>query len=137
MLRSAAAALAVVAATCAIASAQPVAPHGGDASLQVVAGYERYRAICGRCHGHDLRTKYGEVPSLIGYAFDTHWRGRTVAELYERIRVTMPAMGPLLDAQLSVDLTAYILWMNGILPEPGPLPPDPAVLGALAIPHKD
>jgi len=103
---------------------------------QVVRGHERYRAMCARCHGHRLLTKYAEVPSLTGYAFDTHWRGRTVGELYDRIRVTMPAMGPQLDPQLSIDITAYILAFNRLSLE-SVLPPDEGLLYRLDIPEAE
>lgn len=108
-----------------------------DIRDQIERGAERYQAMCARCHGHDLLTKYAEVPSLTGYAFDRHWRGRLVGELYDRIRVTMPAMGPRLDPQLSADLTAYILAFNDAAPEGRALPAEEDVLYALEIPKLD
>src|SRR5687768_14651311 len=62
---------------------------------QASRGLGEYTRSCERCHGSDMTgSAVDEVPSLVADAFMFHWGGRTVEDLYERIRKTMPADAP-------------------------------------------
>jgi cytochrome c len=112
---------------------------------QAARGEERYRAMCSRCHGRDLRALYAEVPSLASYAFRSNWPGRPLSTLFEAIRYTMPMIArqtmprgrtdqrEFLSPQVSVDLTAYILAFNGFPAGAEELPPDPEYLRRIEI----
>jgi len=112
---------------------------------QAQRGEERYRAMCSRCHGRDLRALYAEVPGLASYAFAVNWPGRTVGDLYEMIRYTMPMVArqtqprgrtdqkEFISGQLAIDLTAYILSFNGFPAGPRELVPDPTQLHMIDI----
>lgn len=135
-------------------NAAPVSIDTGIFTVEQAArGEERYRAMCSRCHGRDLRALYAEVPGLTSYAFSANWPGRPVSELFETIRFSMPMIAretmprgrtdqkEFLDEQTSIDLTAYILSFNRfpagetelpadsdylrqiLITEPKPLPP--------------
>jgi hypothetical protein len=54
-----------------------------------------------------------EIPSLADDEFLRRWQGRTVEELYLKIRRTMPASAPgTLTDRDAVDLVAYVLQAN-------------------------
>jgi mono/diheme cytochrome c family protein len=88
---------------------------------------------CASCHGEKL-IGGDNGPPLRGADFLTAWKGRSAAELLEKIRLTMPADSPgTLSAQRSIDIVAYILNANGCPPGTDELVPDAAALRALAI----
>jgi len=101
---------------------------------QAQHGKDRYRALCGRCHGRELLPSGGSAPALKGPRFEVHWSGRSVGELYDRIRITMPGMTPLLDPDLAAALTAYILEASGLPAGNEALPTDREILHATTIP---
>jgi len=82
---------------------------------QASRGLSEYTQACERCHGSDMTgSAIDEVPSLVADAFIFHWGGRTVQDLYERIRKTMPADAPgSVDAKAHLDIVAYLLEANG------------------------
>ncbi len=95
---------------------------------QATRGSAIYVDRCASCHGADF------VPDefatgLTGPAFDWQWKERTVFDLYESIRTTMPPdeMGSL-DPQSTVDIVAYLLQANKYEPGRTELPPKPEVL---------
>lgn len=108
-------------------------------------GEERYRAMCARCHGRDLRALYAEVPGLASYAFAVNWPGRTVGDLYETIRYTMPMVArqtqprgrtdqkEFISGELAIGLAAYILSFNGYPAGETELQPDPERLHLIDI----
>src|SRR5689334_6163255 len=62
-------------------------------SEQAKRGQPLYVKSCGSCHAGDLSG--GEsAPPLAGGDFLANWSGLTAGELFERIRVTMPADKP-------------------------------------------
>jgi quinoprotein glucose dehydrogenase len=67
---------------------------------------------CVSCHGAGLSG--GEAaPALIGTEFLSEWTGLTVADLYDRIRKTMPQDNPSrLTRQQVADIVAYLLSAN-------------------------
>jgi mono/diheme cytochrome c family protein len=85
-------------------------------SEQVTRGRAGHRTNCGNCHGAEAYT---------GEAFETAWKGRTVFELYDLIKSTMPDDNPgQLPTQEYVDIIAYILNLNGYPTGDAELPPD-------------
>ena len=74
-----------------------------------------YTRECSTCHGE--RMKGGEgAPALSGAEFGASWNGQTVADLFDRIRQTMPAppeQPGKLTPQQTADVVAHILSVNG------------------------
>jgi len=52
-----------------------------------------YGASCAKCHG-DTLTGGEAAPPLTGGEFLANWNGLTVGDLFERIRISMPADRP-------------------------------------------
>lgn len=122
-LRSAA--IVVVAAAIAGAGAAPVRQAGTPAprsvrdgvftEAQARRGLIAYTQSCEHCHGSDLTGRaVDEIPALVADAFVFHWAGRTVHDVYDRIRTSMPADAPgTLTEPTYVDIVAYLLEANG------------------------
>jgi S-disulfanyl-L-cysteine oxidoreductase SoxD len=88
---------------------------------------------CAACHGEDL-SGAGFAPSLAGEGFLTLWQGRTVADLYDRIRTTMPAQAAgSLTNQEYLDIVAFLLQANSIRAGDQELTNDTAVLKSRVI----
>ena len=86
---------------------------GVYATAQADRGREIYRAKCESCHQVTLAGSTTASP-LVGQSFRADWQGRSLGNLYGRIRTTMPDLDPgSLKAQEVVDLIAYILLRNG------------------------
>jgi mono/diheme cytochrome c family protein len=67
--------------------------------------------LCVNCHGDGFRG--GPSPELAGPEFLERWDGRTVGDLFELIRLTMPDDDPgALPREQYADLLAYILAVN-------------------------
>jgi mono/diheme cytochrome c family protein len=60
---------------------------------QATRGEAPYAKACASCHGAALEGD-GQAPALAGKEFDDEWSGRPLVDLFERIRVTMPADAP-------------------------------------------
>lgn len=97
------------------ASAQGLFPADADAEFsaeQAARGQEAYALNCQSCHGPALEgTQFG--PALKGTTFESHWRGRTRAQLSEQIRTTMPP-GKLgsIRGDAYTDIEAHLLQAN-------------------------
>jgi len=82
---------------------------------QVNRGKAQYAKSCSNCHVDDLSGR-DAAPALAGDAFALRWEGRTVRDLFDRIRTTMPLNSTdrlSLDADL--DIVAYVLQVNNLL----------------------
>ena len=79
---------------------------------QAKRGEAAYRTACAKCHG-DTLTGGEAAPPLTGGEFVANWNGLTVGDLFERVRVSMPAdrPGELSSAQ-NADILAYVLNVN-------------------------
>ena len=119
---------------------------GGTASLQAQeralsytraqseAGRAAYVANCVMCHGPHLNDGPLAKP-LKGPAFMQKYGGRSVRELYEITRTTMPSSAPgSLDAATYAALVALMLQENAIVAGQDALPPDPRELAAMMVP---
>jgi mono/diheme cytochrome c family protein len=75
-------------------------------------GEALYGASCAKCHG-DMLTGGEAAPPLTGGEFLANWNGLTVGDLFERIRISMPADRPgVLSSQQNADILAHMLRMN-------------------------
>ena len=83
---------------------------------------------CAACHGEDL-SGAGFAPALAGEGFLTLWQGRSLGDLYDRIRTTMPSQAAgSLTSQEYIDIIAFLLQANAIRPGEQGLTSDPAAL---------
>ena len=100
---------------------------------QAKRGESTYLDECARCHSETLGgTEFG--PALVGRDFVRAWAGKSVGDLFARVRDTMPADGPgRLAAQPSVDVVAFILHENTVDVGSQPLPAEAAALTRIII----
>jgi quinoprotein glucose dehydrogenase len=71
-----------------------------------------YQFICASCHGATL-TGIEAAPPLSGATFSASWSGASVADLFDRIHISMPQDKPgSLSRQQAADVVAYILSFN-------------------------
>ena len=104
-----------------VTAAVPAAPAQTSASArdgvfskaQVARGRAAYNTQCARCHGETLGG--GEnSPALVDEAFFRIWDGKSVGDLVEYTRKTMPSDGPgTVSRRRCIDIAAYLLSTNG------------------------
>jgi mono/diheme cytochrome c family protein len=85
-----------------------------------------YVRECSTCHGAALKGGEGSPP-LVGSDFTAAWQGRTVGDLFDTIRQTMPAPPEepgKLSPQQTADIVAHILSVNGFPAGASELPTD-------------
>jgi len=79
---------------------------------QAQRGQAVYSRECAACHGSGL-TGGEEAPPLAGGTFTSNWNGLTAGDLFERIRISMPADRPgHLNREQVADVLAYIFKAN-------------------------
>jgi S-disulfanyl-L-cysteine oxidoreductase SoxD len=101
-----------VAAAAAFAQSSRSVWDGVYASEQASRGSALYASACASCHGTAL-TGGESAPPLAGGDFLANWNGLTVGDLFERIRISMPADQPgKLTREEDADVLAYMLSMN-------------------------
>ena len=89
---------------------------------QAQRGAAKYARACVMCHGAALEGN-GEAPPLTG-RFIPDWAGTSLADLFEKIQVTMPLFAPgSLSASDTADILAFLLQSNNF-------PAGPKELGA-------
>ena len=94
--------------------AQGAAPTSGAGGDQQTRGKALFVDKCSKCHQESLKGT-GEYPPLVGDSFFLNWDGYNANNLVEQIRTTMPADDAgSLPRENYVDITAYILKMNGV-----------------------
>jgi mono/diheme cytochrome c family protein len=75
-------------------------------------GETLYGTACARCHG-DMLAGGEAAPPLVGGEFLANWNGLTVGDLFERIRISMPADRPgTLSGAQTADILAHMLHAN-------------------------
>jgi cytochrome c len=106
--------LAALAALGALGAAWAQAParsvwDGVYTAEQAMRGQAAYTAQCARCHGNQL-TGGESAPPLSGVEFFSNWNGLTLGDLFERIRISMPADSPgRISREDNADIVAYML----------------------------
>ena len=82
---------------------------------QAAAGKQVYAAHCAACHGTTF-TPAGGVPPVQGAVFLTNWKGRTLADLFAKVRTMPPGAAESLSEADYLAVTAYLLEANGFKP---------------------
>jgi PQQ-dependent dehydrogenase (s-GDH family) len=91
---------------------------------QALGGKAAYDASCAVCHGTTLVNGAYGTP-LAGPYFRQQWSGRSVADLFEKTRTTMPPTGAgTLPVTTYAAIVAYMLEANGSVPGETELPVD-------------
>jgi len=84
-------------------------------TAQAGQGKTLYEEKCASCHGSMTSATPDMAPLLNDHVFRTMWNDRSLDQLFDRIRDTMPQNEPgTLSAQQTVDLIAYILSANNL-----------------------
>jgi hypothetical protein len=96
-------------------TAKPATP-GVFTDEQAERGNGVFSKVCVECHTRN---------DMSGRDFRLNWNGRTVFELFERIRTTMPDAAPgSLTREEYADVTSYFLKLNGMPAGSMPMPAD-------------
>src|SRR5262245_24858979 len=104
---------------------------GVYAPAQAERGKAVYARHCGRCHGDDPANTRNP---LSGDRFAEHWESRTLADLFHRIRDTMPPGEALTVGEADkLDALAYVLQLNGFPAGRSELTRDADALAAIQI----
>jgi mono/diheme cytochrome c family protein len=98
---------------------------------QAARGETIYKVSCESCHGDDL-SGGGQTPALAGKEFNGDWVDLSMADLFDRTHLSMPAdkPGSMTPAQ-TVDVIAYLLKKGTFPPGAVDLPADAAALKAI------
>ena len=123
-------------------SASTSVPHSAETNTGAIAdreeqahkGHDLYEVHCASCHGAALEGQ-GSLP-LSGATFRTRWADdrHSVDDLFYIIRTLMPYGQPAtLSKQEYIDITAYILMVNGYPAGAQPLPWDPRILKQITL----
>jgi mono/diheme cytochrome c family protein len=97
------------------ATASRTIHDGVYTTAQAARGRAIYDEKCASCHGSMASIVPSMAPLLNDYDFRDRWRDRTLDELFERIRDTMPQNEPnTLGPSELADLIAYILRANDL-----------------------
>jgi mono/diheme cytochrome c family protein len=108
---------------------------GVFSATQVARGKKAYESLCRRCHGDTLGG--GEdSPAMAGQDFLNAWYGKSVGELVEYTRETMPTDGAQITRRQSTDITAFILAFNDFPTGKAELAPEVEVLNQILITPK-
>jgi alcohol dehydrogenase (cytochrome c) len=85
-------------------------------AAQATRGQMVYNAECASCHLEDL-SGGATSPPLKGDEFLSSWKGKTLGELFDEIKMTMPFSSPgSLTPDQYADALAYILSANNYKP---------------------
>ena len=106
-------------------SSRPLS-EGVYTPAQQQRGEAIYTRECSTCHGERLKGGEGSPP-LTGAEFDANWNDKTIADLFDKIRQTMPAppeQPGKLTPQQNADVIAHILSVDGFPPGATELPSD-------------
>lgn len=105
------------------------APRSAKDGVYTAAQADRGKAVyteqCTECHGTMTSVTPDLAPLLNDHVFQRAWRNRSLSELFDRVRETMPQNRPrTLSPSQMVDLIAYILSANGLAAGDVPLTDD-------------
>lgn len=94
------------------ATAQVLFSDGSTVRGNVDAGQAAYSRSCMACHGPRLEGS-PFAPTLVGKAFQDHWRGKPAAELLTQMQKTMPPKGTgTVKSATFPDLLAFLVKAN-------------------------
>jgi S-disulfanyl-L-cysteine oxidoreductase SoxD len=120
-------------------AAATAAPHIIQTAVytaeQAKRGMHLYFKNCSGCHG-DMLNGAESGPSLSGAGFVRRWQGKTLADLYDKARLTMPPAPDQpgkLSPQEYIDIVAAILTTNDAPAGAQELSPQSDALKALLI----
>jgi mono/diheme cytochrome c family protein len=111
---------------------------GVYSAAQQKRGEAIYARECSTCHGETLKGGEG-APPLRGADFLAGWDSRAVADLFDKIRETMPAppeQPGKLSPQQNADVVSFILSVNAFPSGDRDLPPDTEPLKQIRITAK-
>jgi cytochrome c len=101
---------------------------GSFTMAQAGRGGELYHDMCSACHGDELLGSE-MAPGLVDDVFSAKWHDRTLADLFDVIRRTMPQNDPgSLSDQQAADLLAFVLHRTNYSAGTQELPADVAIL---------
>jgi cytochrome c len=102
---------------------------------QAARGGRQYGRSCEQCHGPDMSgDQVEEIPSLVLDSFMTDWNGKSVRELFETVKRSMPKDKPgTLGTSAYVDVIAYLLQANKFPSGPKELSRTPEQLEPIVI----
>ena len=94
-------------------------------AVQAKQGKAVYEEQCLECHGSMASATPDMAPLLNDYVFQGTWKNRSLADLFEKIRETMPQNEPgTLSRRDTADIVAYVLNANKLPAGDVPLPED-------------
>jgi mono/diheme cytochrome c family protein len=105
---------------------------------QATRGERQYGRACEQCHGPDLSgDSVKEIPPLSLDSFMTSWSGKSVKDLFDTVKRSMPKDKPgSLGTGAYVDVVAYLLQANRFPSGSSELPRSPEQLESIAIERK-
>jgi mono/diheme cytochrome c family protein len=107
--------------------------NGVYTEAQARRGEAAYGQYCAKCHGPDLMGA-DVAPPLVGVEFNSGWNELTVGDLFERLRMTMPADKPgTLSRQDNADIVGFLLAKNGFPAGEAELPTQTETLKTIKI----
>jgi mono/diheme cytochrome c family protein len=130
--RALAVATIVCAAAVAIASPDQTSVWSGVyTDAQAEQGAAVYKTHCVSCHGDSL-SGGEQVPALRGVTFGATWESVPLADLFERMRKTMPpGKSGVVTRQEYANVLAYVLKMNSMPAGSAPLPSESTALASI------
>jgi mono/diheme cytochrome c family protein len=103
---------------------------------QAKRGEAIYADRCASCHAPDL-SGIDQAPALAGGDFTAEWNDQAVNDLFERVRISMPADKPgSLERQQVADVLAFILQKNDLPAGQSELPTTAETLKEIRFPAK-
>src|SRR5580692_7939919 len=120
-------------------SAQRPLPESSPAApftaTQAAQGKTVYAQACASCHGRNLSGSEFAT-ALNGNSFSQNWGGKPAGGLFTFIRTRMPpAAAGSLTPEVTAQLVAYLMQVNGVPVSETALSQDPTVLASLTIPR--
>jgi mono/diheme cytochrome c family protein len=88
--------------------------QGVYTEAQAARGLELFLDNCAYCHGPEMDGDGFFIPAIGGLDFRNYWRGRTAEDIFQFVNEFMPFDQPgALEAQIYVDVIAYIMQFSG------------------------
>ena len=109
--------------------------EGVYTDAQAARGERQYGRACEQCHGADLAgDAVMEIPALSLDSFMTSWSGKSVKDLFDTVKRSMPKDKPnSLGTGSYVDVVAYLLQSNKFPSGSRELPREPEQLDGIVI----